>query len=322
MAEKILIIRMMDSYDVAAIGVPAVRHMQRCFPQAEIHFLTFDTGIEIMQLAEPDVTTYGLEATEWPEDFVAAMELFLELAEIIDSHNYTEIINLDTCFMPCFLARFLKDAGKPVMGNMLNRSVQELVSQFKQQTLSPEYVNSSTQYLHSTWSGMHQWHENWWLHGEPPAQGYPEFYLRRCCGFADIEMDMSIAVDAASMAGNQQERVAFALTGFSSTDTYPFADELEKALADKGVSVWRGLDDAGNVANKLAELKSCQLLVTIPSGVQWFATAVGTPVLLLSGRVHPQTIMPDFATDMSELPVSVNSLVDGVLAILKGNVDA
>ncbi|NMH59657.1 glycosyltransferase family 9 protein [Alteromonas ponticola] len=323
MAEKILVIRMMESFDVAAIGVPAIRHLKRCFPEADIHCLTFGQGSEIVRLAEPDVTVLDLAQADWPEDFVAAMEVFLELAEIINSYNYTEIINLDTWFMPCFMARFLKDAGEPVIGNTLNRSVQDIIDDFKHQSLSADYVNSPEQYLQSTWTGMHSWFENWWLHGEPPEGGYPEFYLRRCCGFADINMDISIDVDAEKMIESQPlKTIALALSGASSTECYPFSDELARQLTARDFKVYSGLDDEAKMQEKLSKLKACDLLVSIPAGAQWLAAAVNTPVLLISGRIDPQTIMPDYATEMSDQPVSVESLVEGIIQIIEGKANA
>ncbi|MCW8107600.1 hypothetical protein OPS25_03655 [Alteromonas ponticola] len=322
MAEKILVIRMMESFDVAAIGVPAIRHLKRCFPEAEIHCLTFGQGSEIVRLAEPDVTVLDLAQDDWPEDFVSAMEVFLELAEIINSHNYTEIINLDTWFMPCFLTRFLKDAGKPVIGNMLNRSVQDIINDFKHQSLSADYVNSLEQYMQSTWSGMHAWFEKWWLHGEPPQGGYPEFYLRRCCGFADIDMDMSINVEAEPTFSRSEKTVALALEGVSSTDCYQSANELARQLTTKGFNVYAGLDSDANIKEKLSKLKACDLLVSIPAGAQWLAAAVNTPVLIISGHIDPQTIMPDYATEVSDQPISVESLVEGIADIIEGKADA
>ncbi|MCW8090332.1 glycosyltransferase family 9 protein [Alteromonas sp. ASW11-130] len=323
MAEKILVIRMMESYDVAAIGIPAVRHMKRCFPDAEIHFLTFAEGSEIMQLAEPELTVLGLDKADWPENFVAAMEVFLELAEIVSSHNYTEIINLDTWFMPCFLARFLKDAGAPVIGNTLNRSVQDIIDDFKQQSLSSDYVNITEKYIQSSWSGMHSWFENWWLHGEPPEGGYPEYYLRRCCGFADIEMDRQIDVTAdPQIASKPGKTIALAVDGVSSTDCYPASTELASKLEEKGFNVYKEVDGSDSVKQKLSKLKACDLLVSIPSGAQWFAAAVDVPVLLISGHIDPQTIMPDYATDVSDQPISVDNLVEGITDIVEGKTDA
>ncbi|ALS99075.1 hypothetical protein [Lacimicrobium alkaliphilum] len=134
--EKVLLIRMQPLGDVAAIGIPALRYFRSRLSEANIEALSFAQGKTLLKLAQPDVRVFGLEQQEWPDNIIPAMETFLGLAEQIVSEGYDQIINLDTGFMPCFLARFLKDAGEPVVGNYMSISVQELLEQFQQQTLS------------------------------------------------------------------------------------------------------------------------------------------------------------------------------------------
>ncbi|MFT6414221.1 MAG: hypothetical protein ACJASI_002353, partial [Glaciecola sp.] len=192
--EKILIIRMLGLGDVTCIGVPSVRYIKRKYPGAEVHFLTYAAGFEVMALAEPQVKTFGLKNGEWPEDILKAMEVFLGLAESIIGEAYTKIINLDTWFMPSFLSRFLKDAGEPVEGNYIGMSIAELITQFQNQTLPPTFVNDPGHYLQSTWFSMMRWHTTWWQSDYLPEHGYPEFYLRTCCGWQDIDLDMQIQI--------------------------------------------------------------------------------------------------------------------------------
>ncbi|MFQ3190971.1 MAG: ADP-heptose:LPS heptosyltransferase, partial [Paraglaciecola sp.] len=106
-AEKVLLIRMLSSADVCAIGLPVLRYFQKTLPNAEIHFLTFGDGAELIKLAEPSIQIKYLTQQQWPDDFFLAMESFLGLAEEIIGETYSQIVNLDTTFMPCFLARFL-----------------------------------------------------------------------------------------------------------------------------------------------------------------------------------------------------------------------
>ena len=58
--EKVLLIRMLSSADVCAIGLPVLRYFQKNNPQAEIHFLTFGDGAELIKLAEPSVLVCAL----------------------------------------------------------------------------------------------------------------------------------------------------------------------------------------------------------------------------------------------------------------------
>lgn len=317
---KILIIRMLGLGDVTCIGIPALRFVKQRNPDAEIHFLTFAAGKAIIELAEPKVKVWGLEKHEWPDNIVYAMETFLGLAETIVGEEYKQIINLDTWFMPCFLARFLKDAGEPVVGNIMGMTVADLIEQFQTQTLRPEFVNEPAAYLQSTWFSMHRWNTLWWESGLAPDGGYPEFYLKTCCGFSDIELDMRIDVEHdQSLAAKRisQPIVALACRARTQDRDYAYAEELQKALESKGVHVWTGFDGTIPMRDTLAKLAASDLLVSVPSAPQWLASSVGCPVLIISGNVDPRTLMPDYATDMSATPIEPSIIVDGVMSILE-----
>lgn len=317
MANKILLIRMLGFGDVTCIGIPALRHLRQKFPDAELHMLTYAAGEEVIKLAMPDVKVYALKKGEWPEDIVGAMQVFMGLAEDILGEEYSQIINLDTWFMPCFLARFLKDAGEPVSGNTISLSITELVDGLQNQTLSPDYVNFPSQYMQSSWLSMAQWHTPWWEHGTPPELGYPEFYLRRCCGFGDIAMDMQINIPADEyLLSQQQPIVALNTQARTQERCYPYTSELVSLLEAEGVLVWQGFDGSEPLSRTLAKLKASQLLVTVPSAPQWLATTVNTPSLVITGHVDPRTLMPDYATEMSDTPVEPASIAAGVIAIL------
>ena len=64
---KILIMRLLNVADVAAIAVPAIRYYQAQYPQAEITFLSFGQGNEIVELAEPNVKHINLGRQDWPD---------------------------------------------------------------------------------------------------------------------------------------------------------------------------------------------------------------------------------------------------------------
>lgn len=299
--KKVLLIRMLGLGDVTSIGIPALRYFKSRFPEAEISVLTFAAGREVFELAEPGINIIALEKHEWPENIIPAMETFLGLAEKIVGEGFEQIINLDTWFMPCFLTRFLKDAGESVIGNFMSISVQELLDKFQTQTLQPEYVNDPAQYMQSTFFCMERWHQPWWLGEHLPSGGYPEFYLRSCCSFDlhDLDTEIKVEADKALLELKQKQRViALAPDTRTPERTYPYAKELKVLLEAKGYYVWSNFDGSLPLQQTLAKLKASDLLVTAPSAPQWLAAAVGCSSLVISGTVDPRTLMPDYATDM------------------------
>lgn len=323
--EKILLIRMLDLGDVTCIGVPSVRYLKHKYPNAEIHFLTYAEGLEVMALAEPQIKTFGLQKGEWPEEILKAMEVFLGLAEIIIEEAYSKIINLDTWFMPNFLSRFLKDAGEPVEGNYIGMSIADLIDKFQNQTLQPTFVNDPSHYLQSTWFSMMRWHTTWWESEYLPERGYPEFYLRTCCGWQDIDLNLQIDIaqdKQLAKKGKSKKVIALATESSLADSSYPLSTQLHDALEDAGFEVWSKFDGSQSIRQTLAMLKSSDLLIAVPSAPQWLATAVNCPVMMISGMVDPRTLMPDYATDMSDKPADVQSLVEGVQGIFNGSVDA
>ncbi|MBF7072356.1 hypothetical protein ISG33_02925 [Glaciecola sp. MH2013] len=307
--------------DVTCIGVSAIRHLKRKHPSAEIHVLTYAAGHDIMALAEPTIKTYGLKSGEWPEDIIQAMEAFLGLAEIIIGEAYNSIINLDTWFMPCFLSRFLKDAGEPVSGNYIAMSIADLIDQYQKQTLQATFVNDPSHYMQSTWFSMMRWHSTWWESDYLPEGGYPEFYLKTCCGWQDCELNFNIDVPAnKKLVKEKRKIIALATEARTDERSYPHAEKLAAALRMAGFYVWSKFDGSQSMRETLSMLKASDLLITVPSAPQWFATSVDCPVMVISGMVDPRTLMPDYATDMSLQPASVESLIEGVLGIFDGSI--
>jgi hypothetical protein len=298
--EKILLIRMLSIGDVACIGLPALRFFKLKFPDAEIHFLTFDQGADIIRLAEPDVVVTSLAAEQWPNELLPAMEAFLGLAENIVGEAYDQIVNLDTAFMPCFLARFLKDAGQKISGNLLNVSVEQLLNQFQDQSLQPEFVHNIDKYMDSTFFSMARWHTQWWESTYLPDNGYPEYYLRNCCSFKGIEMNWRISVDQDQQLNTKrqsQKVIALCLARSDDGYPYPFANELKVALETLGFCVWSDLEQSFSVEVLLSKLSSSDLLVTKASSSQWFAATVDCPTLLICAGAEPKTLMPDYGTE-------------------------
>ena len=315
---KILIIRMLGLGDVTCIGIPAIRYIESKYPEAEISVLTFSAGADVIHLAEPEVSIIKMEKDEWPDNIIHAMERFLMLAEKIIGQEYHQIINLDTWFMPCFLARFLKDAGENLQGNFMSIPVAELIDQLDKQTLQHDYVHNPANYMQSTFFGMTRWHTPWWEYGTVPDFGYPEFYLRQCCGFSDIEMDMQIAVEAnhtLEKIAKKQKVIALATEARTSERSYAHGKELQKLLEKAGFHVWTGFDGSLPMRKTLSMLKSSDLLITVPSAPQWLATTVNCPSLVIVGEVDARTLMPDYATEPSSTPIPAAELVESVISL-------
>ena len=321
--EKVLLIRMLSSADVCAIGLPVLRYFQKNNPQAEIHFLTFVDGAELIRLAEPNVVIHHVTQQQWPDNFFLAMESFLGLAEEIVGENYSQIINLDTTFMPCFLARFLADAGEPVSGNYLNMSVQQLIQQFQDESLQAEYVNSPQAFMASSFVNMHKWFGRWWQYDAEYEGGYPEFYLTKCCGLVVDKLDQAInvGVDKRLVKKAKSNKVIGLCFGQSDDGyLYPHTERLKKLLEQKGFVVWTDQETKGNIRSLLKMLAATDLMVCKPSGHRWYAQAVDCATLLVSGNSEPALLMPEFATDPVS-PCMLHSVSQNSIAVVDCNCD-
>lgn len=318
--KKILVIRMLGLGDVTCVGIPAVRYFREKIPEAEITLLTYGVGKDIAELAGDDFAIMQLPKDEWPDNIIQAMERFLGLANEILAEEFDLIVNLDTWFMPCFLARFLKDAGEQVQGNYMSVNVEQLITELQMQTLKHDYVHDPANYMESTFTAMSSWHMPWWEFGYLPDYGYPEYYLRRCCGFDDISMDMSIKVDANPTLERLQKKqkvIALACDARTEERNYPHQKQLTKLLEKKGYHVWTGFDGKDSMRKTLSKLKATDLLVTVPSAPQWLATTVGCPSLVIVGQVDARTLMPDYATEASVVPVAPEQLFDSICSIFE-----
>lgn len=303
---------MAEQGDVLAIGLPAVRYFRKRYPNAQITVLTYGDSGQFFDLGTPQVNVMKLAQGRWPDNIVAAMETFLGLAEEVVAENFSLIVNLDTAFMPCFLARFLKDAGEPVEGNFLSYPVAELINELQQETLKPEKVSDAETYLQSTWLTFGQWFTQWWNTEAPPPQGYPEYFLKRCCGLSEIEIDMSLSVDANPVS---TPYIAVFLEGAEPglLDAQAFLQKLNENAVQ-----YRVLSQNGNVSESLKVIDAAAFLVTVPSAYQWYAVATQTPTLLLAGTFDPRIVMPDYATTMNQ-PVDAGVLVDDIVNLLEAS---
>lgn len=315
MSEKILIIRMLDIGDVLNTAVPLVRHLRKRLPDADVHVLTYSRGENLLRLALPDVHCIALKEGEWPDNVFQAMEAFLGLAETVIAEQYQQIINLDTAFMPCFLGRFLKDAGEPIQGNFINMSVQAFIDGIQQQAIQPEYVSNIDTYMDSTWFSMARWHTQWWQ-GEPGVEnGYPEYYLRKCCEYNELEMDFSVDIKP----DPELEKSDKPLVGLCLPQQPGAAVNLLR-LTDKlnalGIASW-AITESMPLPEVFSKLASSQLLVTYPGAEQWYGTAVGCESLVLLGDTDPRILMPNYATDQYAPIPDADSLAESIVSILE-----
>jgi len=61
-------------------------------------------------------------------------------------------------------------------------------------------------------------------------------------------------------------------------------------------------------------------MVTIPSASQWLATAVGCPSLVICGQIDPRTLMPEYATDQTTVPIPAQDIFESIESIFEQQV--
>lgn len=297
MAKKILITRLAGLGDVACILIPAVRLIRRSEPAAQIDVLTYGAGVELMSLCEDVANVLSISEEQWPRDLLSATESFVDIAKVIAVQDYERIICLDTWFMPCFLARVLRDVGLNVEGNMIDMPVRDFFQKLHGGKLHPAYFEHSN-FMTSTYPRMGDWSTAWWLNQHDSAH-YPEFYLKHCCGFGDdIVFNLPVESDAefrTSAAGKKIIAVSF--KGSTAFKSYPYADQLVQKLEDEGYVVWSGFDGSLPMRTTLGRLAVTDLLITVATSTQWLGKLVGCPSLMLPGAMHPATLGAEITAD-------------------------
>lgn len=291
---KILLSRMMGLGDVACVGVPAARLLKRRHPEAELSYLAFRAGPEIAALAPEIDKIVAVRNEEWPDDLFAAAAAFTQLGDRIVHEGYDLFYNLDTWFMPCFLARLLKDAGARVRGNYLSRPALEVLHQAAADPESvAHYAEYPERFLASSFPNMSDWCAGpWW---KTRDVSYPEFYLKHCCGFeGELNMRLEVEPDAALLAEAAGRKiVAIAASARTANRQYPHAAELRRGLEAANCLVWGGFDGSIPMRRTLGKLKVTDLLICVSSAPQWLARAVGCPSLMIPGPVPPQTLQAE-----------------------------
>lgn len=115
----------------------------------------------------------------------------------------------------------------------------------------------------------------------------------------------------------KQKVIALATEARTAERSYPDGKALQKLLEKAGFYVWSGFDGSQPMRKTLSMLKSSDLLITVPSAPQWLATTVGCPSLVVVGEVDARTLMPDYATENSKIPVPAVELVESVISIFE-----
>ena len=179
---RVLVIRMMGLGDVACIGLPGLRMLRRAHPEAAFSFMTFAAGGEIIQLESGLEHVYVVPPQDWPKDFSAASRSFFDWGKLIAAEKFDLIYNLDTWFMPCFLARLLLDGGSPVQGNFIRWPVKQFLELARAPGFDSSLLSQTPFFMASTFPGMAHWNTLPWWKVFPCAEGYPLFYLSHCCG--------------------------------------------------------------------------------------------------------------------------------------------
>lgn len=295
---KILLIRMMGLGDVASILIPAVKLVRHHYPQSSIHVLTYGAGNELMELVPEVDAVLAVTPEQWPSDLDAAIQCFMDVADKVVSHQYDKIVNLDTWFMPCFLARVLKDMGYSLYGNYINYSINEFFQKLHGHALSQAYFQDSTQFLDSSFPNMPDWTIPWW-NKYSDSGAYPEFYLQHCCGFeGDVDVSLSIEADQDfKQQAMGKKIIALSSSGSKVTKQYTHAAQLKAELEQAGFFVWGQFDGSVPMQTTLARLKVTDLLVTVATSSQWLAKLVGCPSLLIPGALPPSVLGPDLVVD-------------------------
>ena len=282
---KILLIRMMGFGDVASILIPAAKIERDLNPNAELHVLTYGPGVELMQLVPEVDAIINVEMSQWPDDLMEAVKSFHSIAKTVLDQQYDLVINYDTWFMPCFMARLLKDCGVNVKGNFLSISTTELLQRFETGNLSENYVKNGAEYIESTFNDIQAWFKPWF---HKISVSYPEFYLNDICGYKQT-IDISLTGDFLKDSDFSKSKgvIALSASGRVPNKQYPYVKQLTRDLENQGYLVWGEFDGSVDMATTLSRLSHTDLLISVPTSTQWLAHLVECPTLIIPGPLPP-----------------------------------
>lgn len=297
---KILVIRLVGLGDVASILIPACKMIQADYSLAKIDVLAYGAGVELMTLVPEVNAVLSVTKEQWPSDIDLATSNFITIADVVVQQHYDLVINLDTWFMPCFLARVLQEAGLNVQGNIINIAIDELFNKIQARTLTQTYFQTPSQYLASSYPNMHDWTQPWWNDYQDVA--YPAFYLNHCCGFKHaVDMSLTMQADEAFKAlANGKKIIALSLSGSKASKQYKEAALLRTQLEMADFFVWSQFDGSISMQITLARLKVTDLLVTVATSTQWLAKLVGCPSLMIPGALPPSVLGAELTVEKVE----------------------
>jgi ADP-heptose:LPS heptosyltransferase len=296
---KILVIRLMGLGDVASILVPAIKLIRRQLPAATIDAMTYGVGADLVRLLPEVGEVLAISPQEWPDDVIAAITSFAGIADKVRARNYDLVVNLDTWFMPCFLARVLKEAGSNVLGNYLNDPVSTFLERLYKGDLTQEFFENPSLYMDSSFPRMADWHRIRWWEDYDGANGYPEYYLNHCCELeGKVEFAIDVETDISFRNGAEGRKiVAISASGRAASKNYQHGERLAQLLRDNGFHVWNQFDGSLPIKSVLSRLKVTDLLITVPTSSRWLARLVGCPVLMISGCEPPVLTAAELVAD-------------------------
>ena len=196
--------------------------------------------------------------------------------------------------MPCFLARALRDAGIETQGNYLNQPIEAFMKMAMGSDISKGFFDKPRHYMASTFPNMEQWTIPWW--DQHPNTGYPDFYLRECCGFSQpLNMQLPCSPDERLVEeANGRPIVALSTQGRADYKNYRHSVQLSEQLESLGAYCWSQFDGSLSMQTTLNKLNASQLLVTVPTSTQWLARLADCPSLILPGPLSPTLLDAEF----------------------------
>jgi len=287
---KTLIIRLLGLGDVANILIPAARMIRAKDPSSTVDVLTYGAGVELADLCPEISDVLAVDKEQWPDDPLKAVASFSSLAFFLTQREYDEIYCIDTWFMPCFLATYLREIGLNVQGNFISKDTLEITQSIIAGNADPSYFQG-TNYLKSTFSNMESWKGKWW-DIYPEYENYAHFFLLHCCslqGKYDMNLDVEVDKNLSEIALDKKI-IAVSHAGSGKNKVYTNYVELINTLEKSGVHVWSRFDGSQPILKTLQMLRSTDLVVTVATSTQWLAQAVGTPSLVIPGCLPPSVL--------------------------------
>jgi ADP-heptose:LPS heptosyltransferase len=287
---NILVIRLLGLGDVANILIPAARIIKAKAPSNSVDVLTFGAGVELADLCPEITDVLAVDKKQWPDDPLKAISSFSSLAFFLAQRKYDHIYCLDTWFMPCFLATYLREIGLNVHGNFVSKSTVEITKNIVTGSADPSYFQG-TNFLESTFENMRCWRGPWWdIFTE--YENYARFFLLHCCslqGEYDMTLDVEADTDLPELAQGKKI-IAVSHVGSGENKIYKNHVGLMKLLEKSGFYVWSRFDGSQQILKTLQMLRSTDLVVTVATSTQWLAQAVGTPSLMIPGCLPPKVL--------------------------------